>query len=302
MRRTIFQISVFLACLGTVVYWFLLDGRLEKQPQYAFDIKEIRVLANSIEGQKPTAIHLEKVAQFYFFRTLSMAGTGFDVVPMGVFSFQLITETGHFVIDAGYDEEMAASARADFYPAPYARMQNALDRADGILITHEHYDHIGGIIKHPDPKRILPRVLLTEEQVNAPESIRPRFPPNTLEALTPLRFEKYFVVAPGIVLIKAPGHTPGSVMIYVQLQSDQEFLFVGDIAWHEDAILEEKLRPRVITDLFLDEEDRSALSAQIRFLNHLHQTHPEVIQIAGHDNEQLENLVRMGQMFEGFSE
>ncbi|MFT5194592.1 MAG: phosphoribosyl 1,2-cyclic phosphodiesterase [Cellvibrionaceae bacterium] len=40
------------------------------------------------------------------------------------------------------------------------RMQNVLSTADKIVVTHEHYDHIGGTVKYPNPAGILPNVIL----------------------------------------------------------------------------------------------------------------------------------------------
>jgi len=39
-----------------------------------------------------------------------------------------------------------------------------------------------------------------------------------------------------MALIKAPGHTPGSQMVYVALQSGKEVLLSGDVAWHMDGV------------------------------------------------------------------
>lgn len=283
-----------------LIYWFLFDGRLTDTSDYSSDMVQIRQLADSMEGDKPTEIQVEKVAQFYFFQTLSRAGSGFDVVPMGVYSFKAVTSSGHVLIDVGYDEEMALSARADFYPEPYQRMQTALNTADLIVVTHEHYDHIGGIVQHPNPADILPNVILTTEQVAAPANIRPRFPQGLPEDFEPFELDRYAAIAPGIVLIKANGHTPGSLMVFVQLENGREYLFVGDIAWHEASIDTPILRPRVITQIFLPEENRDILSAQLRFLNQLSEEEEKLIQVAGHDNEQIEAFFEQGLMSNQF--
>ena len=38
-------------------------------------------------------------------------------------------------------------------------------------------------------------------------------------------------VAPGVVLIPAAGHTPGSLYVFVALANGQEVLLVGDTVW-----------------------------------------------------------------------
>lgn len=302
MKRIFTILLVLLAVIGAAFYWFILDGRLTQKETYLIDINAVRQLANSLVGEKPTEIQVEKVAQFRFLETLSLAGSGFDVVPMGVYSFNVITPNGNVVIDTGYDQVMAQSARADFFPEPYARMQAAINRANLIMVTHEHYDHIGGLVQHPNVADILPNILLTKEQIAASAEIRPRFEPPLPDEFVPLEFEEITAVSPGIVLIKAPGHTPGSIMVFVQLQNGQEYLFVGDIAWHDESIQQPTLRPRFISDIFLPEEDRDSLSAQLRFLNKLSQTEPYLIQVAGHDNAQIEALFDQGLLVDGFGE
>ena len=302
MKRFFIVLASIVALLAVLFFVFVMDGRLEGGSSYSFDIPKIRQLANSIHGEKPNEIQVEKVAQFHFPRTLSLAGSGFEIMPMGVYSFKLASTDGHVIIDTGYDSEMAASARADFYPTPYARMQSALESATAIVVTHEHYDHIGGIVKSPNLNAVLQKLLLTEEQITSPDTIRPRFPTGILEKLSPIDFTDHKAIAPGVVLIKAAGHTPGSLMVYVQLTNGKEFLFLGDIAWHEASVKTPTLRPRLITEVFLKEEDRKILSAQLTFLNQLSETHPEIYQVAGHDNKQIEKLIEQKLINDQFQE
>jgi glyoxylase-like metal-dependent hydrolase (beta-lactamase superfamily II) len=49
-------------------------------------------------------------------------------------------------------------------------------------------------------------------------------------------------IAPGVVLKKAQGHTPGSQMVFVALASGSELLFVGDVVWNFDAVTQLKYR------------------------------------------------------------
>ena len=85
---------------------------------------------------------------------------------------------------------------------------------------------------------------------------------NTLEGYVPLAYEDYHSLAPGITLIKAPGHSPGSQVILLTLASGNEFLFVGDIAWHRDNIDLVRTRARCVS--FLLEEDPGAVLQQLK--------------------------------------
>lgn len=280
--------------LGAIFYWYFLDGRMVGTSVYEIDLKQIRSSANEIAGEKPFDVQVEKVAQFDFPRTLSEAGSGFDIVPMGVYAFRIVSRSGNVVIDSGYNSEMAASARADFFQEPYSRTQQALSSASKIVITHEHFDHIGGIVRHPDVNGLKSKLVLTVEQVQSPEAIRPRFKGGIPDWLDPLSYERYFALAPGVVLIKAQGHTPGSQMIFAQLDDGREYLFVGDIAWLQSNIKNQIIRPRFVSGIFLPEESRTAISAQLKFLNGFAVSNPQVIIVAGHDNNQIEQLIKNG--------
>jgi len=88
-------------------------------------------------------------------------------------------------------------------------------------------------------------------------------------------------LAPGMALIKAGGHTPGSQMVYVALDSGREYLLIGDATWHMDGVrlIKGKDAPWVT-------EDQSAVLAQLTWLNSLSRTAPNLVVVASHDEEQ----------------
>jgi glyoxylase-like metal-dependent hydrolase (beta-lactamase superfamily II) len=45
-------------------------------------------------------------------------------------------------------------------------------------------------------------------------------------------YDPVLPIAPGVVLVKTPGHTPGSHVVYVRLKCGQEILLAGDGAWN----------------------------------------------------------------------
>ena len=99
------------------------------------------------------------------------------------------------------------------------------------------------------------------------------------------------------MLIAAPGHSPGSQIVYVRLASEVEYLLIGDVAWHMDALRELHYRPRLVTDLFLG-EDRAAVMAQFRTLHELLDT-PGLEIVASHDIDQRRALVQAGKLGDG---
>ena len=100
-----------------------------------------------------------------------------------------------------------------------------------------------------------------------------------------------------MVLQKAPGHSPGSQLVYVELASGQRFLFVGDIAWTKDNIRLQTGRPGVAT--LLMSEDRPAVAAQ---LHALAQLPADVHVIVAHDPIALDDDLKAGLYREGFTD
>jgi glyoxylase-like metal-dependent hydrolase (beta-lactamase superfamily II) len=159
--------------------------------------------------------------------------------------------------------------------------------ASAIVFTHEHVDHVGGVASAPDFAAIAKKVRITSEQLGSGQLERDAFPAGTLDQLVPLSYEGLYMLAPGVVLQKAPGHSAGSQLVYVELASGARFLFVGDVAWSEDNVRQETGRPGLVT--LLVKEDRPAVAAQLHALAALP---PDVHLVVAHDPVALERDLR----------
>src|SRR5258705_5779302 len=100
-------------------------------------------------------------------------------------------------------------------------------------------------------------------------------------------YESYLPVAPGIVLIKAPGHTPGHQMVYVRLASEREYLFIGDVGWTLDNVKQLKLRPEVTMRRI--SESAPALMFELTWISEV-MNHEGLIVIPSHDDILLKYL------------
>ena len=107
--------------------------------------------------------------------------------------------------------------------------------------------------------------------------------------MKPLNYDGLHLIAPGVVLQKAPGHSVGSQLIYVRRNDGQEFLFIGDIAWNLRNIEEQTGRPLLVSWIFL-QEDREQVAHQLRALLELKQSHPELQVVIAHDGDILERI------------
>lgn len=283
-------------------YFLLVDYSPAPDPQaYRLDLDAVRALASSLPGDKPREVRYEHVLDYEFSEAMVVAGDPWRGTLIPVYSYQLVYPRKTVIIDTAMDRSLAKPEfMVPFYDeAAYQRMSAALEHAALILITHEHVDHIGGIAHHPQPERLLPALRLNPQQRDNGRGMAPASLPEVLRSQVQLLGEQPLqAVAPGVVLVRAPGHTPGSQMIYVQRADGRELLFLGDVAWHRRSIALQRERPLFMTALI--GEDRHQVLAQFSALHALAQQAPELHQIPGHDGEVIRELEAGGLLQTGF--
>jgi glyoxylase-like metal-dependent hydrolase (beta-lactamase superfamily II) len=160
-------------------------------------------------------------------------------------------------------------------------------RAGLILFTHEHLDHVGGFLRSPAFASIAGKALITPEQLAGIRATRGLpWPPAAEARIRPFAYRHMAAVAPGVVLIKTPGHTAGSQMIFVRLANGHEFLFAGDTATMGRSWRWERVRSRLVGE-YLAPEDRAAILGWLRALAELKRRAPSLIIVPGHDLEEI---------------
>ena len=279
-------------------YWLFIDARVPAG-NYSIDIAEVRKLADAVPGDKPTEIRAEHLFSFTFPHAAMVTGTGWEDMDVPVYSYQVAYADRAVVVDTGVDEP-GSKDNPNFDAAAYARIQTAMLTAANVVITHEHPDHIGGLVASPNIAPVLSHTQLTKEQVDNPARMAGlKFPPGALDNYQPLIYDRYHALAPGIVLIKAPGHTPGSQLVYAKRADGREVLFLGDVAWRIESVERIAPRARYVSDFYL-KEDREAVILELAEFKRLHETEPSIVMIAGHDGEQMAELVKGGIVTMGF--
>lgn len=282
-------------------YWWLFMESAEPEGAFTIDLAQVRRLANEVPGEKPSAIHFEPVAHFEFPGAAIVAGDGWGLEDMTVYAYQLVFPDQRVIVDTAMDEATAKQGGATaFDPEAFARVTKALSEARHIVVTHEHFDHLAGLATHPDAKALMAKAALTKEQLAEPSRMDPLvFPPAALEGYRPLETGALHALAPGVVLIKSPGHTPGSQLVYVQRADGAEALLLGDVAWHWRNVELVRERARLVTAVFLH-EDRAAVLRELAELHRLAAAEPALTILPGHDAARVERAVAAGLLVKTF--
>ncbi|MFZ5442916.1 MAG: MBL fold metallo-hydrolase [Myxococcota bacterium] len=294
MKKLLVVVGALLAIVAPAYWWLFLESGTPNGT-FALDLSELRRLADAVPGEKPTQVRVEHVTTFDFPGLAVVAGDSWATTQMPVFSYQLVFPDRTVVVDTAMDEETTKGEGAHgFDAAAFARVQKALDDAAQIVVTHEHFDHLGGLTTHPRLDALASKVALTKAQLAVPEKQQPlRLPAAVQDKLSLLDFEQGHALAPGVVLWRAPGHTPGSQLVFVRRADGEEFLFLGDVAWHRDNVDRVRERARLVTSLFLG-EDREGVLRQLAALHALAEAHPKLHVVPGHDGPAVDELIRAG--------
>ncbi len=299
-------VAVGLAVL--LVGWFVLF-RTSPTPVaggYVVDLDGLRATAAAPSEELPTDVRVLHVADGDLPKFFVMAGNGSGNYSSVYAAFQVLTpDAGTVLIDTAYDRagyEALDGTLTTFHDDAWLTLEKAMSNATAIVLTHEHPDHIGGVARSKNvTAHAQGRLLLTQEQLdNALAEPMTGLKKDAVAGLKPIAYEKLYRVAPGVALQRAPGHSPGSQLVYVRRADGRELLFVGDIAWNHDSFKALRMRP-LAASLFLHEQ-RQPVIDQIAALKKLLDEHPEVQVVVAHDGAALERLEASGLVTAGFVE
>jgi glyoxylase-like metal-dependent hydrolase (beta-lactamase superfamily II) len=292
-KRLLIILAVLLVVGVPADYWFLRESG-EPKSTFVLDGDELRKLADSVPGAKVTEIHVEHMAGFEFPGIAVVAGDSWSLTKMPVYAYQLVFDDGSTaLIDTGMDEKTTKGEGGNFFDGEsFGRVEAALEKATWCVVTHEHYDHLGGVAVHPRLDALAGGVVrLTKEQLSDPSKRKPlQFTEAQVGKLQTLSYERVVPIAPGVVVIRSAGHTPGMQMVYVRRADGEEYLFVSDVAWHRDNWQRVRERARLVTQFFLG-EDRDAVLAQLAAIKALAEKNPKLHVVPGHDGVVMDELL-----------
>lgn len=158
-----------------------------------------------------------------------------------------------------------------------------------ILLTHAHWDHVSGVPDFPDT----PVWVTAEEHRYIGEG---GMVTALARSFTGVRYEEYAfeggaylgfakshdVYGDGaIVVVPAPGHTPGSVIVFLTPSSGKRYALVGDLAWQREGITEREERPWLLR--FLADADPSGVRDGLLRMAAIAARFPELTLVPAHE-------------------
>jgi glyoxylase-like metal-dependent hydrolase (beta-lactamase superfamily II) len=268
-----------------------------KTADFRPDLAVIRAMSTVIPGALPLAVNGVRVAASIRPRKFVIEGGDDTPVTMPRTAFQIVYSDCSVMIDSGLDKATHDSFSPDkpepYFAEQFAKLERALANARLIVLTHHHADHVAGVLCAANFSELAGKTVITMDvadcMMNTPHRPHLKLAPPALERFIVLDYPQYYPVAPGVVLIRSPGHSPDSQMVFIRLQSGREILYSVDSAWIMDNITEVrgKAAPWV-------KEDVPAVMAQLRWLNTIAATENNITILVTHDDELFERLTRNG--------
>jgi glyoxylase-like metal-dependent hydrolase (beta-lactamase superfamily II) len=264
---------------------------------FAADLATIRALSTVLPGQLPLRVNGVRVAASVRPRKFVIEGGDETPVTMPRTAFQVVYPDCTMMIDSGLDKATHDSFSPDkpepYFPEAFGKLQRALDAARLIVLTHFHADHVAGVVCAPNFQQLARKTIITSETalclMNTPHRPHLRLSQSQVEEFVQLDYSRYYPVAPGIVLIKSPGHSVDSQMVFVRLQSGKEILHSVDSGWVLDNILQVKGKAAPWV-----KEDVPAIIGQLRWLKRVYEGETNITILVTHDDALFERVTRAG--------
>ena len=272
--------------------------RVDSETPFGADLGAIRRLANLIPGAKPIAVNGIRVAASIRPRKFVIAGGDDTPVTMPRTAFQAVYQDGTVMLDAGLDEATHRSFSTPDKPEPYfpeafAEVERALDRARLIVLTHFHADHAAGLTQSPHYRALAAKTIVAAETarclIETPHRPHLAMTASEVARMNIITYGRYLAVAPGLVLIKAHGHSADHQMVFIALADGREILHSVDVGWTLDNIraVEGKAAPWV-------KEDVPAVLGQLRWLDNVLRREPTVRLLVTHDDALFASMAAEG--------
>ncbi|MFZ1864476.1 MAG: MBL fold metallo-hydrolase [Polyangiales bacterium] len=163
---------------------------------------------------------------------------------------------------------------------------------DGIVLTHSHWDHVSGLedlrgvpvwmtpgelafARSEDPGGKLYRQL----EAGGPFELRELIFPDG--AYGPFEASFDFFQDGSVVVVPMPGHTPGSVGVFITDAAGKRVLVIGDTSWTKEGVDWPAEKPWLARRMV--DHDAARLRKQLVLLHQLQLANPALLIVPAHD-------------------
>lgn len=239
---------------------------------------------------------------------LVFSGGSFSKEVETIFSAVLVKHGSTFLLfDSGlgtriahqYQQDMPVLDRPFFkYRDPVTPVRAQLDKAvtgsiKAIILSHSHWDHASGITDFPEAE-----VWTAPEEMDmikhASSGLGGAWPSQVSSdsihwksvEFKPVSYEGFErsldVFSDGkVVLVPMSGHTPGSIGMFVTVDSGKRYFFVGDVVWNAGALQEG--RPKFWVARLRADRDAKKTQETIEQIRRVLKNKPDTIVVPAHD-------------------
>jgi N-acyl homoserine lactone hydrolase len=224
----------------------------------------------------------------------------------GIAAFVVEHPRGTLLVDAGVGREveqhlgttpflMRALAELTVKrPTVDALEANGLTAADleGIVLSHSHWDHVSGLADlRSAPLWITPDELAHARSDDEGGKLYRRLEaagPFELRELTfeggaygPFKSSQDFYGDGSVIIVPMPGHTPGSVGVFVTDAAGKRALIIGDTSWTKEGVDWPAEKPWLARRMV--DHDAEGVREQLVLLHQLQRANPELLVVPAHD-------------------
>ncbi len=159
----------------------------------------------------------------------------------------------------------------------------------GVVLTHAHWDHVSGLDS-------LPNVPVWLDKAEVDFMAQGTSNTELLNTMQGVNYKTYdFDGGPylgfprsrdvwgdgSVVIVPSPGHTPGSVVVFVALPSGARYAFLGDLVWQMDGIEIPAERPWLLRRMI--GENDAEVRENIARIVAVHKKFPDIKLMPAHD-------------------
>lgn len=159
----------------------------------------------------------------------------------------------------------------------------------GVILTHAHWDHVSGLDSLPGVKVWVSQAEKTFIDSRASMT-------ELINRLPNINYREYAFNGPpylgfsssydvwgdgSVVLVPAPGHTPGSIIAFVNLPTGARYAFLGDLVWQNEGIDLPAEKPWLSRRLVGENDDE--VRDNIARMAAIHKRFPDMHMIPAHD-------------------